>query len=359
MRAVPVRVACGLPERIREPGWPRELSETTTSARTPWVPGSTTIALLPDTQYYTSCEYPHLKQQSDWIWEQRHRRNIVAAVTLGDLTNGNSDREWQFLATSYQALSDGFPLLLTTGNHDLSHEGHTSDRTSAFADFFDESWARRSGKLLEVQTPGHIDNAFYSLDLGHVKLGVLMLEWSPRGETVRWANRVLSQHEDHRVLVATHAYLYSDDTRYDWARRHDKQKWNPLSYATARGASAGDDNHDGELLWNDLIRRHANVFMVVSGHVLNDGTGHLTSRGDAGNTVDQVLVNYQMLNEGGLGYLRMLELLPDGKTLHMKTYSPSLGVFSQASDQDFSITVEPPLFAKQTPRYSQLGPGSR
>lgn len=338
---------CGLPERIREPDWPRELSDTATKERTPWVPGSTTIALLPDTQYYTACEYPHLKHQSDWIWEQRHERNIVAAVTLGDLTNGNSDREWKFLADSYRALSDGFPLLLTTGNHDLSAKGRTSDRTSSFADFFDEHWAQRSGKLLEVKTPGHIDNAFYSLDLGRMKLGVLMLEWSPRGDTVRWANQILSQHQDHRVLVATHAYLYSDDTRYDWATRRDKQKWNPLSYATARGTSAGDDNHDGEQLWNDLIRRHANVFLVVSGHVLNDGTGHLTSRGDAGNTVDQVLVNYQMLNEGGLGYLRLLELLPDGKTLRMKTYSPSLGVFSQASDQAFTITVEPPLFGTQ------------
>jgi hypothetical protein len=83
---------------------------------------------------------------------------------------------------------------------------------------------------------------------------------------------------------------------------------------------------------------------TVSGHVLGQGTGHQTSRGDAGNVVHQLLTNYQMLDEGGLGYLRLLELYPDGKTIHVKTFSPSLGLYSYAAGQDFRLTVEPPLF---------------
>jgi hypothetical protein len=170
-----------------------------------------------------------------------------------------------------------------------------------------------------------------------------MLEWSPRGQTVAWANQVLVRNAERRVIIATHAYLYHDNTRYDFARRGDSQHWNPLSYATARGDGAAEQNHDGELLWNNLVRRHANVFMVLSGHVLADGAGSLSSTGDAGNTVHQVLVNYQMLDEGGFGYLRLLEIHPDGRQLHMKTYSPSLGVFSYALDQDFTLRVDPPL----------------
>lgn len=341
------QASCGIDEELRKPDWPRRLSQTSPVEQRPLVPGTTTIALLPDTQYYTWCEYPHLKHQAEWIANQRSTRNIVAAITLGDLTDRNRDREWDFLAASYAPLLQGFPLLLTSGNHDLGFEGKAIGRSSGMHGRFNEAWARNSGALREVMTPGSIENAFYAIDAGPLKLGVLMLEWSPRGQTVAWANQVLTRNADRRVIVATHAYLYYDDTRYDFAVRGDSQRWNPLVYATARGDGAADQNHDGEMLWNNLVRRHANVFLVVSGHVLVDGTGLLTSTGDAGNTVHQVLVNYQMLDEGGLGYLRLLEILPGGRQLHLKTFSPSLGLFSYAPDQDFTLQVDPPLGASR------------
>jgi hypothetical protein len=334
---------CGMEESMRGPNWPRRLSETSPVEQRSLVPGTTTIAILPDTQYYALCEYPHLKNQATWIARQRTARNIVAAITLGDLTDRNRVGEWDFLAASYAPLQ-GFPLLLTSGNHDLGIEGKALDRSSGMHIRFNEAWAGNTGALSEVMTPGSIENAFYAIDFGPLKLGVLMLEWSPRGRTVAWANEVLKRNADRRVIVATHAYMYHDDTRYDFAARRDSQHWNPLVYGTALGQGAAEQNHDGEMLWNNLIRRHANVFLVVSGHVLVDGTGLLSSTGDAGNTVHQVLVNYQMLEEGGLGYLRLLEILPDGRQLRMKTYSPSLGVFSYAKDQDFTLQASPPLF---------------
>lgn len=312
--------------------------------RLPPALGSITIALLPDTQYYSSCRYPHLKNQTDFLFHERGARNIQAAIALGDLTDHNLPAEWTFFKASLAPLGSGFPIFLTTGNHDLGPHGTANDRSSRFPQYFNQAWAKKTGELKEVLTPGAIDNAFYSVNTGHFKLGVLMLEWSPRQRTVDWANGVLAKYPDHRVMVATHAYLYNDGTRYDYATKSASQKWNPLEYNTAKGKLKADGNHDGELLWNALIRKHANVFLVVSGHVLANGTGFLESRGDAGNSVHQALANFQMLDEGGLGYLRLLEISPDGKTLHMKTYSPSLKLYSYANDQDFSFVVEPPLF---------------
>jgi hypothetical protein len=86
------------------------------------------------------------------------------------------------------------------------------------------------------------------------------------------------------------------------------------------------------------------VFLVLSGHVLGNGTGVLTSRGDHHNVVHQVVVNYQMLKDGGLGYLRLLELLPSGKTLRMKSFSPTLGLFATGPDQTGELKLEPPLW---------------
>jgi hypothetical protein len=303
--------------------------------------------LLPDTQYYVACQNSHLQNQSAWIAAQRGPRNIVAAISLGDLTDHNTPSEWDFLRTSLAPIASGFPLLLTTGNHDMGDNGTTNHRESLLHTYFDETWARANTNqtLRAVMTPGRIDNAFYTIELGRARVGVLMLEWSPRRVTVQWANEILTQFRNTRVMIATHAYLYDDATRYDFATRGTEQQWNPLDYKTAQGSGAQEGNHDGEMLWNALVRKHPNVFLVVSGHVLRQGAAHLTSVGDGGNTVDQVLANYQMLDEGGLGYLRLLEFLPDGRTLHMKTLSPSLGLFSYASDQDFRIQVAPPLWS--------------
>ena len=94
----------------------------------------------------------------------------------------------------------------------------------------------------------------------------------------------------------------------------------------------------------DAFKRHPGIFLVTSGHVLGKGEGLLTSKGDQGNTVHQVLVNYQMLREGGLGYLRLFEILPDGKTLRMKTYSPSLGLYAVGKEHAGDLVVEPGLW---------------
>jgi hypothetical protein len=334
---------CAMPSDLGQPWWPRTLSGVSARELDGAPEGSVSVALLPDTQYYAKCRSRHLENQSRWLVRERERRHIVAALSLGDLTDDNSDEQWAFVRQSFSPLGAGFPLLLTTGNHDTGEQGSANRRETLLSKYLYEDYAKKSGALRSVAPPGGIENAFYSFDLGRVKLGILMLEWGPRRTIVDWANQILDQYADHRVIVVTHAYLYDDGTRYDYAARGTQQVWNPLTYPTAAGAMADDPSHDGEMLFQALVRRHAGIFLVASGHVLGQGAAHLTSRGDAGNTIHQILANYQMLDEGGLGYLRLLELQPDGRVLHMKTYSPSLGLFSYAAEQDFRLEVEPPL----------------
>ena len=62
------------------------------------------------------------------------------------------------------------------------------------------------------------------------------------------------------------------------------------------------------------------------------------------NHVHQVLVNFQMLAKGGLGHLRLIEFLPNGRTMRMKTYSPSLDRYAAAEDQNFDLVVQLPLW---------------
>src|SRR5690606_35103409 len=122
-------------------------------------------------------------------------------------------------------------------------------------------------------------------------------------------------------IINTHAYMYSDETRMSPDRNHH---WLPQSYGL--GKDSADLVNNGEEMWEKLVKKHPNILMVVSGHVLNDGVGTLVSEGEHGNNVYQMLANFQGGVEGsvngGNGFLRILTIDPKMNTIDVKTYSP-------------------------------------
>jgi hypothetical protein len=128
--------------------------------------------------------------------------------------------------------------------------------------------------------------------------------------------------------------MFSDETRYDHATK--KQAWNPHDYKTKQN---GGSVNDGEQLWQKLVKGRANMRFTLNGHVLNDGLAYLASEGDHGNTVHQILANYQMKEKGGEAYLRLMEFLPDGQTVQVKTYSPALDQYKTAADNQFTVKL--------------------
>ena len=83
---------------------------------------------------------------------------------------------------------------------------------------------------------------------------------------------------------------------------------------------------------------HANIFLVLSGHILYDGLGRLTSTGDHGNVVHQVLTNYQMKARGGNGWLRIMTFLPKEQTIRVRTYSPFLDEWATDEQNQFELS---------------------
>ena len=82
--------------------------------------------------------------------------------------------------------------------------------------------------------------------------------------------------------------------------------------------------------------------MCIRDSVLGDGSGYLASTTDLGNTCHQMLSNYQMRDLGGEGYLRTLELLPDGRSVIVRSYSPLWDQSMVGADQylEFELDVE-------------------
>ncbi len=355
---------CGLPKEIREPHFPLELGKTSSGQPERVDPAGLTLAVLPDTQYYVACRSAHLRRQTQFVGEQARARNIIATLTLGDLTDHNSAEEWAFFRDNLGSLPDRVPFLLVTGNHDHGKAGSADRRETKLGEYFSLDFVKFKRVLAATERPRDLENAYYRFPIERGEdgvlracpdgckaplftLGVLALGWSPNERSVEWAKKTLSTYPKDRRILVTHAYLYDDGTRYDFRARGTEQKWNPLAYRTANEASEGGLSFDGEMLWEALVRDDPGFFLTLSGHVLGRGAARLTSEGATGNLVHQVLANYQMLREGGLGYLRLLELSSDGAMLAMRTYSPSLDLSSHESAQEFNLPISPPLFTAQ------------
>jgi len=304
--------------------------------------GAFTLVVLPDTQYYARSFPQHFMAQTQWIAAQQQARNIVGVLHLGDLTDHNTPEHWQRAADAMAVLHGKVPYVVVPGNHDYSERGRCTDRTTLINDYFPVARFARQATLGGTydREPDRIENSFHLLSVKGRRLLVLALEFGPRADVVRWANEVLHRHPDWEAILVTHAYLYDDGTRYDWATKGAAQRWNPHSYPVAK--STGGDVSDGETLWRELVSRHENVILTFNGHVLGDGLARLTSQTSAGRDVHQLLVNFQMRANGGDGWLRLLEFQPDRTTVQVQDYSPVLGCRNLAPQNRFTLTLSPP-----------------
>ena len=174
-----------------------------------------------------------------------------------------------------------------------------------------------------------MDNNYHLFRIGEQEWIALGLEFGPRRIVMAWANEILRKHRDRRAIVVTHGYLFYDNQRFD--PRQGRQRATPRNYA--------GDGADGETLWNEVIRRHPNVMIVICGHVRTGGLGNRASEGDHGNVVHEMMANYQRLRGGGLGFMRLLEFHPNGRTVQVRTFSPSTGKVRTSALEDFTFEL--------------------
>ncbi len=312
-------------------GQARAVQVTPKPTPSAFVPGSWTIAVLPDTQHYSRAHPEVFEAQTRWIAANASALNIKYVLHLGDITHNNTPQEWAVARRAMSLLDGVVPYAIVGGNHD-----YRAKRQSPLNDYFPLSrytgWPTFGGAM----EPGKMDNTFHLFEAGGKKWIILALEYAPRDAVVAWANEVLAAHRDRQGILVTHAYLGSADTRISW-----KKDGHEPSRNRKPGRTPSDSN-DGEDLWQRLVRRHSNLLMTVNGHEGRDGVARLTSVGDHGNLVHQTLVNYQKTPPlGGNGFLRLYEFLPDGQTIQARSYSPVWDTYRTDVQNQFILKMSP------------------
>jgi hypothetical protein len=290
--------------------------------------GEFTVVLLPDTQRYAKHNPAMFLSQTRWIRENVAALAIRFVIHLGDIVDDNTDAEWR-VADEAMGLLDGVvPYTVLPGNHDFE-KSEDGQRRVKLAPKYNAVFPPRRFR----HQPGYgghrgvtNENNYSFFSAGGRNFLVLALEFGPSDEVLEWAAGIVRQHADKQVLLATHAYMYDDDTRLGPGDDYSPHK-SDLKY------------NDGEQIWEKFVRRHSNICIVVSGHVKGEGVGRLSSRGDHGNVVHQMLSDYQHLPSGGDGWLRLLKFVPAGKKLVVRTYSPWLQKFHDHPRQSFELEL--------------------
>lgn len=277
-----------------------------------WGGETFTLPIFPDTQAMLDARHDKLEmftKQLQWIVQNRESARIPFVLHVGDIIDFDTRDEHM-----WKRASDGFGILdqagigyaLANGNHDgaavfnrgsaAPGDTHANVRhTVQFNRYFP---VRRFTHQVD-RFEGRSENAAYTFDAGGLKWLVVTLEFCCRQAPLDWAKTVLPRYPDHNVIILTHYHL------------------NPAGGIVQNNAGYGDLSP--QQIFDQFISRYSNVRFVFSGHVVYSATRE--DRGVFGNRILQMLQNYQSEDSGG-GYLRLVEVDPQGGRISGHMYSP-------------------------------------
>ena len=152
--------------------------------------GTYTLVALPDTQIYAQ-NYPEIYvSQTQWVVDHKDSHNIQYVLGLGDITNRNTEVQWDNAKAALELLDDTVPYALSTGNHDYGTNGSTNNRVSYFNE--DKYFGRNSSYAQQPTVggfceAGRTDNSYHTFTMGDQDWMILSLEFGPRDNVVDWA----------------------------------------------------------------------------------------------------------------------------------------------------------------------------
>lgn len=324
---------------------------------------SFSMIVLGDPQTYNKYDInqPIFELCTAWIADNVDHLNIKAVLCTGDLVEQNENikmnrkmvnqtsREmWEAASRSMSRLDGKVPYIISCGNHDYGYKTAENGRTK-FPEYFPFERNSRWRDCLVADFPNRngdisMENAAFEFhDRNWGDILVITTEFAPRPEVLEWVRTLATSEKyiGHKVIAMTHSYLkhrtaeYTDNSRY---------KVSPQT--------------SGKDFWDKFVSVTPNVVLVVCGHTgrpggFEDSVAYRVDKNEAGRNVHQMMFNVQILGggwegNGGDGWLRILEFMPDGRTVKVKTYSPLFGISpstkhlahrTEACDQ-FDMTID-------------------
>ena len=279
---------------------------------------SFSIVVLPDTQFYSESYLQNYKDQTQWIVNSLNSLNIAYVAHLGDIVNvastvaqwTNADAAMAILENpATTGLPDGIPYGIVPGNHDQP----TTNYNTYFGISRFSSRDYYGGNFNGLDN----DNNYTLFSVGGMDFIVVNLEYNtstpPDPAVLSWANTLLQTNGARRAIIVSHNIIGTG---------------NPGTFSS-----------EGQAIY-DALKNNSNLFLMLCGHVAGEGYRLETRTGM--NPVHILLADYQSRSNGGDGYLRILEFVPEADQIRVKTYSPVLGLYETDADSQFNLSYDMP-----------------
>ena len=288
------------------------------------------IVVLPDTQYYSRDCPEILNAQTAWIVANKERLNIKFVTHEGDLVQSyRNEDEWKHASNGMSVLDGEVPYGVLPGNHDFRTDSHFSAYVTQAARVISTlipfiglpgETGGEASRLYNTYFPyskyedeswygGHYgdtnDNNYQLFSAGGEDFVILHLQYDPPREVLEWADSILHGYPDRMAIVTTHSLLDPDGTR----------------------------NGIGENIYHAL-KNNDNLFLMLCGHMHAEA-----KRYDIvdGHRIYQLLADYQERTNGGDGWLRIMEFVPDEGKIYVQTYSPYIDAYETDEDSQFVL----------------------
>ena len=307
-------------------------------------PASWTMVVVPDVQAYTERPRNHgiVDIMNAWIVDYVKPLRIQQVLFTGDLVFRNDQRtptpdqysllsreQWKAFSRLMERLDGRVPYILCTGNHDYGHMSAENRRTF-YNDYFPtdrnpltrEHLVACAYNSFDVTSLENSAYEFTAPEPDNRKFLIITLEFAPTDATLEWAKKLVDEPRfaNHIGVILTHSYLA-------WTgKRIEKEKY-------ALSAKGGNP---GEGIFQKLVYPAKNIRLVICGHIAaadkwERGISFSMDKNIAGKSVAQMAFNTQAIGggfhgSGGDGWLRLLEFMPDKKTVKARTFSPLFAI---------------------------------
>ena len=229
------------------------------------------------------------------------------------------------------------------GNHDITYNSGAElfDKTFGKGNYYYDHVAKNGGFM----STNSVKNTYLLFSVGEVDYIIINLDFGATDNILSWAGKILDQYPDHRALIATHGYMNIDATTLD-----------PNDSATP--SAYRKEWNNGSDMWEKLVSQHENVDIAVSGHILQDDVCVGPQQGVHGNTVYQMLIDPQSVDNTlkGAGFVAMMYFTEDGNHARIEMYSTVFKKYYRESSTRLSFEFGEPEPETQPPETTTAAP---
>ena len=267
----------------------------------------------------------------EWVLAQKAIFQLNGKVKY-NLCRGNHDdymMDDYFNVPEYTDQFKGEGGFYTEPNATYPKRGRNKEKNPTGAVY----WSATTGAHDET-----IVNSWRTMELYGTKYLFITVDYNPSDAVAKWVDETLAKYPDHKAIITTHSYLnYTGEYMYETT------------------SVAYHNEYQPQVLWEKVLSKHANVFMIVCGHATGANIPIYTiNTGKNGNKVYQFLINPQTYdlkearkegekgsdpkNHQDQGLVMYMNFSEDGNTVSLNYYSTLLNKFLKGANYTLDLS---------------------